>query len=179
MAALWEREAPMCMQVYARLRQKNYYFSIRKYAARYNDKFILTGWIPRQEEKGFRAALDRIDGIEYSFERPDQDSHHVPPVTLRNFRLFKPFEFFVDMYGLPRYSEVDPTPFVAVTYIILFGIMFADVGQGLVVALIGWLLWRFKRMAVGRVLVPCGFSSAVFGCVFGSVFGFEHVLDPL
>lgn len=81
--------------------------------------------------------------------------------------------------GLPRYSEVDPTPFVAVTYIILFGIMFADVGQGLVVALIGWLLWRFKRMAVGRVLVPCGFSSAVFGCVFGSVFGFEHVLDPL
>lgn len=179
MAALWEREAPMCMQVYARLRQKNYYFSIRKYAARYNDKFILTGWIPRQEEKGFRTALDRIDGIEYSFERPDQDSHHVPPVTLRNFRLFKPFEFFVDMYGLPRYSEVDPTPFVAVTYIILFGIMFADVGQGLVVALIGWLLWRFKRMAVGRVLVPCGFSSAVFGCVFGSVFGFEHVLDPL
>ena len=74
MAALWEREAPMCMQVYARLRQKNYYFSIRKYAARYNDKFILTGWIPRQEEKGFRTALDRIDGIEYSFERPDQDS---------------------------------------------------------------------------------------------------------
>ncbi len=179
MAALWEKEAPVCMQVYSQLRQKNYYFGIRKYAARYNDKFILTGWIPKQAEKSFRTSLDRIDGIEYSFERPDQDSHHVPPVTLHNFRLFRPFEFFVDMYGLPRYSEVDPTPFVAVTYIILFGIMFADVGQGLLVALIGWLLWKFKRMAVGRVLIPCGFSSAVFGCVFGSVFGFEHVLDPL
>ena len=110
------------MQVYSQLRQKNYYFGIRKYAARYNDTFILTGWIPTQSEKSFRTSLDRIDGIEYSFERPDQDSHHVPPVTLHNFRLFRPFEFFVDMYGLPRYSEVDPTPFVAVTYIILFGI---------------------------------------------------------
>ena len=179
MATLWEKEAPVCMQVYSQLRQKNYYFGIRKYAARYNDKFILTGWIPKHGEKSFRTSLDRIDGIEYSFERPDQDSHHVPPVTLHNFRLFRPFEFFVDMYGLPRYSEVDPTPFVAVTYIILFGIMFADVGQGLLVALIGWLLWKCKRMAVGRVLIPCGFSSAVFGCVFGSVFGFEHVLDPL
>lgn len=54
MAALWEKEAPVCMQVYSQLRQKNYYFGIRKYAARYNDKFILTGWIPKQAEKSFR-----------------------------------------------------------------------------------------------------------------------------
>lgn len=179
MAALWEKEEPHCMQIYSSIKQKAYYFGVRQYAARYNDKFILAGWIPGYAEKDFRTQLEAIDGIEYSFERPDQDSHHTPPVKLRNFFLFKPFEFFVDMYGLPRYSEVDPTPFVAITYTILFGIMFADLGQGLAVALIGWLLWKGRKMVIGRVLIPCGISSAVFGLVFGSVFGFEHALDPL
>ena len=46
-------------------------------------------------------------------------------------------------------------------------------------ALTGWLMWRLKRMEIGRVLIPCGISAAVFGTVFGSVFGFEHVLDPV
>ena len=45
--------------------------------------------------------------------------------------------------------------------------------------LIGWLMWRLKRMEVGRVLMRCGVSSALFGCVYGSVFGFEHLLDPM
>jgi V/A-type H+-transporting ATPase subunit I len=57
--------------------------------------------------------------------------------------------------------------------------MFADLGQGLVVSLIGWLMWQKKKMPLGRILVPCGISAAVFGTLFGSVFGFEHALDPL
>ena len=178
-SSYWSGEQAVCQQVYTLLHQKSYFFDVRRFAARYKDKFILAGWIPKQEEKALSAALDAVDGIEYSFERPDEDAHHTPPVKLRNLSIFRPFEFFVDMYGLPRYTEVDPTPFVAITYTILFGIMFADLGQGLLVAAVGWLLWKFKRMAIGRILIPCGFSSAAFGTVFGSVFGFEHVLDPL
>ena len=83
------------------------------------------------------------------------------------------------MYGLPRYSEIDPTAFVAVTYTLLFGVMFGDLGQGLLVALIGWLMWKLKKMPIGKILLPCGISSAFFGLVYGSVFGFEHALDPL
>lgn len=177
--AIWEKEAPACCQVYSLLKGRAYYFGVRRYAAQYNDKFILAGWIPRREEKAFRTALEAVDGIEFSFERPDEDAHHTPPVKLHNAWLFRPFEFFVNMYGLPRYTENDPTAFIAVTYTVLFGIMFADLGQGLVLALIGWLMWKFGKMAIGRVLVPCGISSAVFGTAFGSVFGFEHVLDPL
>ncbi len=179
LADYWQSEASRCQQVYSQLKELDYYFSVRRYAARYNDKFILAGWLPHREEKALRAALDKVDGIEYSFEQPSSDTHHVPPVKLRNCRLFRPFEFFVDMYGLPRYNEIDPTAFVAITYTILFGIMFGDLGQGVCVAVIGWLMWKYKKMAVGRILIPCGISSAVFGLVFGSVFGFEHVLDPL
>ena len=154
-------------------------FGVRQYAARNNDKFILAGWIPAREEKKFQTALDAIDAIEYSIESAEGDTHHTPPVTLRNARTFRPFEYFVDMYGLPRYNEIDPTAFVAITFTLLFGIMFGDLGQGILVAVIGWAMWHFKQMPIGRILLPCGISSAVFGLVYGSVFGFEHVLDPM
>lgn len=177
---LWKAESPSCQRVYARLRQLDYFFSIRRYAARYKNEYILlTGWIPAKSEPMFRQALDTVSGVEYTVEKPNDHPHHTPPVKLDNPRPFRLFEFFVDMYGLPRYNEIDPTAFVAITYTLLFGIMFGDLGQGLLVSIIGYCMWRFKKMAVGRILIPCGISAAVFGCVFGSVFGFEHVLDPV
>ena len=175
----WKEERMECRRVYSLLRQLNYYFSARRYAARYNDKFILTGWVPAKEEKKFRIALDGVDGIEYTIEKADNDTHHTPPIRLRNWNLFKPFEFFVQMYGLPGYGEIDPTAFVAITYTILFGIMFGDLGQGLCVSLVGLWMWKSKKMDIGRILFPCGISAALFGTVFGSVFGFEHMLDPV
>ena len=60
-----------------------------------------------------------------------------PPTKLRNPKLFKPFEMYVKMYGLPAYNEMDPTWFVAITYSFIFGAMFGDVGQGLVLFLGG------------------------------------------
>ena len=57
--------------------------------------------------------------------------------------------------------------------------MFGDMGQGLVLAIVGALMWKVKHMALGKILVPCGMSSMVFGFVFGSVFGYEHLLDPV
>ncbi|MDD2418100.1 MAG: V-type ATPase 116kDa subunit family protein [Oscillospiraceae bacterium] len=167
------------LKVYSQLRQLSYYFSARRFAAKYNDKFILIGWIPARDEKKFRLALNSVDAIEYSIESAGSDTHHTPPIELRNPSLLKPFEFFVDMYGLPRYNEIDPTIFMAFTYTILFGIMFADLGQGICLAIIGWLMWKLKKMAIGKILIPCGISASVFGTVFGSVFGFEHILDPL
>ena len=176
---LWKKEKVMCQKVYSWLTEQYVYFGIRRYAARYNDNFILTGWIPAENELPFQAALDQFDSVEYTFEGALEELVHSPPVKLKNKALFKPFEFFVDMYGLPSYDEIDPTPFVAITYIILFGIMFGDLGQGICVSIIGWLMWKYKKMALGKILIPCGISSSVFGIIFGSVFGFEHALDPL
>ncbi|MDD6175754.1 MAG: V-type ATPase 116kDa subunit family protein [Firmicutes bacterium] len=151
----------------------------KKYAAQYGDNFVLTGWVPESETKEFFAQLDAIPSVEYTTEKAEGLLRNSPPVKLKNPKLFKPFEFFVNLYGLPSYNEVDPTPLVALTYTVLFGIMFGDVGQGLVLSLVGWLMWRLKKMQLGRILIPCGISAAVFGLVFGSVFGFEHVLDPM
>lgn len=176
--ALWKQEEEECQKVFSFLTEKSVYFGIRRYAARYNDNFILTGWVPADRESDLRRALGQLESVEYTFENAEEEMSHSPPVALKNKKIFKPFEFFVDMYGLPSYDEVDPTPFVAITYVLLFGIMFGDLGQGICVSIVGWLMWKFKRMKLGKALIPCGISSAIFGTVFGSVFGFEHALDP-
>lgn len=62
-----------------------------------------------------------------------------PPTKLKNPALFKPFEMFVEMYGLPAYQEMDPTIFIALTYTLMFGIMFGDVGQGLCLLIGGFV----------------------------------------
>lgn len=175
----WEEERAQCSRVFSWLTEQSVFFGIRRYAAHYNDNFILTGWIPASEERHLRRELDRLKTVEFEFHDASEEMPHSPPVKLKNKRLFSPFEFFVDLYGLPSYDEIDPTPFVALTYILLFGIMFGDLGQGLLVSVTGYLMWKLKRMPLGRILIPCGISSAVFGMVFGSVFGFEHWLDPM
>lgn len=79
------------------------------------------------------------------------------------------------MYGLPCYGELDPTAFMAITYVLLFGIMFGDLGQGFCVLLLGLIL-AWKKWNLGRILIECGISSMIFGVVYGSIFGFEDIL---
>lgn len=117
--------------------------------------------------------------MEVSFKGGQEAKKHNPPTKIKNAGIFRPFEFFVDMYGMPNYNEFDPTPFVAITYTILFGIMFGDLGQGPCIAIVGFLMWKLKKMAIGKILIPCGISSAFFGLVYGSVFGFEEWLNPM
>ena len=97
----------------------------------YHDNFILTGWIPAEKEESFCRELDKLTSVDYTLDKAENELEHSPPVQLKNKKLIRPFEFFVDMFGLPQYDELDPTPFVAITYVLLFGIMFGDVGQGL------------------------------------------------
>ena len=80
---------------------------------------------------------------------------------------------------MPQYGSVDITSFVAVTYTVIFGMMFGDLGQGLVLLIIGARIWKLKKMELGKILIPCGISSMIFGLIFGSFFGYEEALDPL
>lgn len=175
----WESEKKACLSVYTSIHRKEYLFGLRRYAARYHEEFIMTGWVPADDQKRFEALLRPIESVSATFEKAQADTRHTPPVKLKNPRIFRPFEFLVDMYGMPRYGEIDPTGFVAITYVLLFGVMFGDLGQGILVSIVGYLMWKLKKLDIGRILIPCGISSACFGLVYGSVFGFEHVLDPL
>ena len=177
----WALKSADCSRLLAYLEKRSSRFELRRSGARYKegDTFFLAGWVPKREAKSFRAKLERVGDLDIDIEKPDKDAEQSPPVEIRNKAVFIPFEFYVKMYGLPSYREIDPTPFVAITYFILFGMMFADVGQGIVLSIIGYfIMWKHMKMELGRIVGICGISSAIFGVLLGSVFGFEEWLNP-
>ena len=100
-----------------------------------------------------------------------------PPTKLENPKLFKPFEMFIKMYGLPKSGEMDPTIFVGIMYSFIFGAMFGDVGQGLLLFIGGAILYFTKKMNLAGIVSLAGIFSTFFGFMFGSVFGFEDIIE--
>lgn len=175
--AIWEREGDRIKSLYLRLMELNSVFELRKYAVHHEKSCFFVGWIPASGEEKFRRRFEKYPEFVMEIEDPEKNSS--PPVRLKNTILSRPYTYFVKMYGLPSYGDIDITAFVAATYTLLFGIMFGDVGQGFVLALGGLLAWKLKKIELGKILVPCGVSSMFFGFLFGSVFGFEELLDPV
>lgn len=147
-------------------------------AVTYKKSFVMVGWVTEDKADELCKKLKQIDTVECTLTSGKSELKHSPPVKLKNNFFTRGYEYYTEMYGLPRYGEFDPTSFVAITYTLLFGIMFGDVGHGLVVMLFG-ILMKKKKNPLGGILIPCGISGAVFGLIYGSVFGFEHLLDPL
>ena len=154
-------------------------FDVRNLAVRSKDAFYLTGWITDSELDGFIREVDKIPQVTCLVEEDDTIRASMPPTKLKNPKFFRPFESLIKMYGTPSYNEVDPTIFIGIVYLLFFGIMFGDVGQGLVISLAGWLLYKKTGNILGKMGVSLGASSAIFGVVYGSVFGNEEILVDL
>ena len=160
-------------------------FDVRKLAAITKEKgnhevfFILCGWIEEKYSQDFMRDIAQEANLYCTMSEDQEAATMKPPTKLRNPRLFRPFEMFIEMYGLPAYNEIDPTSFVAITYSLIFGIMFGDVGQGLILAIGGALLAKFKKIKLAAIISIAGVFSTIFGFVYGSVFGFEDILEPL
>ncbi len=167
------------LMYYTKAAEYNLYLSIRTHAMERGDSFCLVGWVPEKQSKSLKEKLTSIESVEVSVSNAKDEPQLSPPVKLKNFFLARPFQFYTEMYGVPKYKEIDPTAFIAFTYVILFGIMFGDVGHGLCVMIAGLVMWFVMHMPIGKILVPCGFSGAVFGALYGSVFGFENAMDWL
>ena len=84
---------------------------------------------------------------------------------------------FIKMYGLPKSGEMDPTIFVGIMYSFIFGAMFGDVGQGLLLFIGGAILYFTKKMNLAGIVSLAGIFSTFFGFMFGSVFGFEDIIE--
>ena len=138
---------------------------------------IIFGWLAREDAAKLEQELAKDGKVQLAQE--DGDLSVNPPTRLKNPKLLKPFEMFVEMYGLPAYNEMDPTIFVALTYTLMFGIMFGDVGQGACLMVGGFLLYRFKNLRLAGIVGVAGIWSVVFGFLYGSLFGFEEALPAL
>jgi V/A-type H+-transporting ATPase subunit I len=159
-------------------------FDVRKMAARIDDNndqqedyYILCGWMGEKDVKAFIEEAKDDDKIFIVVEEDREKFFGDPPTKLKNPKLFKPFEMFIKMYGLPDHSEMDPTVFVALTYTFIFGAMFGDVGQGFCLFVGGGLLYLIKKMDLAGIISIAGLFSMFFGFMFGSIFGFENIID--
>jgi V/A-type H+-transporting ATPase subunit I len=136
----------------------------------------VTGWTDDTGGTHLAAALER-EGVRGLLAFPDPPEGAEPPDLMRNPAWVRPFELFARALGTPGGNEVDPSPILTVVAPLLFGYMFGDLGQGLVLAAAGWHLR--ERFSLAPLLLWGGASAAVFGVLFGSVFSREDVFAPL
>lgn len=142
--------------------------------------FLMTGWTDEAGIEEVRRRTEKYPDVVLTVQEEDTAAKGItPPTKLSNPKFFKPFELLVRMYGIPQYNEIDPTVFVGITYLLLFGAMFGDVGQGLIFILIGWLVSKKKQKDMGGLLMRMGGASTIFGFLYGSVFGNEEIIDAL
>lgn len=136
---------------------------------------FVTGWTDA-DGAALEAALARA-GVPALLHFPPAPAGRSAPLVLRNPWWARPFELFARALGMPAAHEVDPSRLLACVVPLLFGYMFGDVGQGLLVAAAGFLLR--KRYALAPLYVAGGLCAALFGVAFGSVFALEGVVPAL
>ncbi|MCL1883368.1 MAG: hypothetical protein FWF81_06435 [Defluviitaleaceae bacterium] len=148
-------------------------FDVKKYAAVSVGRRIFTfsGWISASDAESLEAEIESDDLLVFTRHIVGDDEK--PPILLKNLPIIRKFEFFTRLYGLPEYGEVDPTPLLAITYTLLFGLMFGDIGHGLVLAAAGIYIQRKWHPNLGGIMTVVGFSAAFFGVLYGSAFGLE------
>ena len=163
--------------LYAYLETMSRYEQAYKYIAIYDGKATLSGFVPESYLEEFKQGIETVVTIK-DFDPSVQEDIETPTL-LKNNLFARPFELFVDMYGLPKYTEFDPTTYFAITYSIMFGMMFGDLGQGLMIAIAGWLFAKKTGSKLGEIMIRLGISSMIFGVIYGSVFGNEEIIGEI
>ncbi len=139
---------------------------------------VIKGFVPKKQFKSLsqkvqQALSGRVLVIENQVGRNED-----PPTLIRHNRFVRPFEEITKLYGVPEYDELDPTPIIAITFPLLFGLMFGDMGHGLLLLVggltVGWLIKNNQGMKnVCYILATCGVAALVAGALFGEFFGVQ------
>ena len=172
-----DKEGIKLSKVYAKLKAIGNSYELRTNVIVLGSRFHFSGYVPTKELGRFRGMIESVGDV--SMTSRDTLPDEPAPVRLKNNRLFRPFEMFVKMYGLPAANGIDPTPLVAITYMLLYGMMFGDLGQGLCIMILGIILTKLTKNGLAPIMTRIGFSSAVFGVLYGSVFGDEELLKDV
>ncbi len=133
----------------------------------------LTGWVPTPRADTVAEMLNYMD-CAYSFDDPADGEE--APILLKNNKFSKTFEWVIGMYAYPQYGRFDPTFVMSLFYFVIFGIMFADVGYGLLLVLGGFIGAKLvgKKAGLHNMLMMfgyCGISCVIMGVLFGAYFG--------
>jgi len=168
LTAVWNR-----LRIEKRLREAEQFF------AHTSATGVIAGWVPQDrlgEVKKELISVTRNRCVIDERAPKECGASEEVPVLLKHSSLLRPFEMLVRAYGVPRYGQIEPTFFVAITFVGMFGMMFGDVGHGLVLAVAGLCLRKLAESGqwrdAGVIFGFSGLSAALFGVLYGEVFGY-------
>ncbi len=183
--ALIRNKSAFLNELWVQLRVNELYYKTQSNFAKTARTVVFSGWLPAKKQSDVHEGIVRAAKKRYYMEwhRPrelakEPEATVRAPVKLRNPRFLSPFQMLVTTYGIPEYGTIDPTPVVFITYLIMFGLMFPDVGHGAVIVLLGILGHIFLRGKKGKfknllnLMIYCGATAVVTGVLLGSYFGF-------
>ncbi|MBN1561766.1 ATPase V [candidate division KSB1 bacterium] len=183
-----DEKKDVLLDIYTRARLHEMSLKVKSYLNSTEYALLFSGWLPLKRQKDFEKAMNDAASGEFYLEwiNPGELSpveQPAAPVKLNNPHFLAPFEMLVENFAIPAYGSIDPTPFVALSYLMMFGLMFSDAGHGLVLILVGILGNRLTKAKAGinklfQLITYCGFSAVLFGVLFGSYFGFA-VIKPI
>jgi V/A-type H+-transporting ATPase subunit I len=176
--SLLAKELDNLSRIYCEASKLNEIYDAQKYVVVLGSVSAIYGFTEVEDAKKIKKDFEEIEGVHVEIKPATGDSRLTPPTKLKNNWFTRPFGMFVEMYGVPSYTDFDPTILVALSYTFLFGMMFGDVGQGIVLSIVGFIAYKLKGMRLGEVGMRLGVASMLFGILFGSVFGSEEIMKP-
>ncbi|MDZ7859137.1 MAG: V-type ATPase 116kDa subunit family protein [Candidatus Krumholzibacteriota bacterium] len=190
-----EKNASLITRYYQLLNVGELFIKVKGYMKKTKKTYLFSGWIPSSRKEFVKSEILKAAGGQAIIEviAPEEITEVEGgkvnvPVMLKHPNFMRPFGMLVSSYGIPNYKVIDPTFLVAVSFLLMFGIMFGDIGHGAVLCVIGWIMgFRGRKkdvkerpsILVGKLAFYCGISSIVFGVLFGSVFGLEQLIPGL
>ena len=158
---------------------------------------VIRGYIPKKRiEEAKKIIGEKAKGL-CIIKWKDAEGDNVP-VAYNNPKILRPFQAFIDMYSTPKYGHIEPTVIIAPLFVIYFGLTLGDAGYGLIMASLGYLLWRrigkynWTNRTLGKILFPSGIMAIVFGIIQGGIFGplnqynfltqfikYKPIMDPM
>ena len=170
--------------LYSQLYTMQRVYDVCKGRGEVSGMYVLSGWIPADTLEVIKKTVEEEAPMTTVMVEETKDITYSGirvPTLLQNNPLFRAFQDIVSMYSLPSYGEIDPSPIVAISFILFFGFMFGDIGHGLMILLGSSFLVKrgMMKRSFGQVMKSAAVSSMVFGGLYGSIFGLEDIIPAL
>jgi V/A-type H+-transporting ATPase subunit I len=143
----------------------------------------IKGFVPEKKFQELTQKVHEMLGEKVLVVENEAAEVEDPPTKISHGRTITPFEELTKLWGLPHYDEVDPTSIIAITFPLIFGLMFGDVGHGLILLVGGLTLGLLikKNQTIKNmcwIIAACGASAIIMGMLYGEFFG-KALFAPL
>jgi len=170
------------------IRYIRFLYTVKASILRTRNLTLFDGWVPAENAKTLEEKVKELtDGVMYiRFRDPEEDER--PPTYIKHPPILNKFELLTFKQGIPDYNEINPTPIYTALFVIMYGMMFGDVGQGAVLLALGLMLSKIRKPLLGisasginklgTILAVSSISSIIFGFLYGEFF-LHHIFEPL